>query len=132
MAIGNSKFRLSLLEQLNGLGFQIPIIVHTEAYISPSANLKEGTCILPGAIVHTNVIIEEGCIINVNTIIAHDTHIKKGVYLISGAIVRSHVIIGEQSVIGAGACVKTNSQVPSFYQLQELEVYKEEENEASV
>lgn len=132
VAIGNNEFRLALLEELKVLGFQIPVIIHDRAYVSSSAILKEGTCVLPGAVLHTNTVIEEGCIINVNVIVDHNTNIQKGVHLVSGAIVRSQVLIGEQSIIGAGACVKINSQVPSFYQLQELEVYKEEENEAGI
>lgn len=132
VAIGNSEVRLSLLDQLNILGFQLSTIIHATAHVSSRARLKEETCILPGAVVHTNTVIEEGFIINVNAIVDHDTNIKKDVHIVSGAIVCSHVMIGEQSVIGAGACVKTNSKVPSFYQLQELEVYKEEGNEANV
>lgn len=132
VAIRNNELRLSLLEQLKALVFYLPIIIHVTAYVSPSTTLKERTCMLVGNVVHTNTVIEEDCIINVNMIVDHATHIQKGCHFVSGAIVCSHVMIGEQVVIGAGTCVKTNSKVPSFYQLDKLEVYKEEKNEENV
>ena len=69
VAIGNSDFRLKLIEELRKVGYNIPCLIHERAYVSPSAKIGMGSFIEPMVVVHTEVTIETGCIISAGVII---------------------------------------------------------------
>ena len=39
VAVGNSDFRLNLIKELFNAGYDIPTLIHTRAYVSPSAKI---------------------------------------------------------------------------------------------
>lgn len=102
--IGNNEMRKNLLETASALGFQIPVLIHPTAYISPSAQIEEGTVIEPKVTVNANAVIHRGCIISVGAIVDHD------------------VVVGECAHVNAGAVCKAGAAVEDLFKLEAGEV----------
>lgn len=102
VAIGNAEKRMELLEKLESSGYIVPVLIHPQAYVSPSAVIGKGSFIEPLAVIHTDVKIGAGCIISAGTIVNHNAIVNDGCHLNCGTIVgaRSEIIYGTRSVCG--------------------------------
>lgn len=116
--------RMRLYERLCELGYALPAIVSTFAYVSPRARIGAGSIVMHGAIVNAGVTIGNNCIINSHSLVEHDSdvgdhchiatravlnggvRVGQGTFVGSGAIVREGVALGKQSVIGMGLSVR--------------------------
>lgn len=87
VGIGNNKLRNKLIDLLERLGYQVPVLIHPTAYISRSALIEAGTVVEPQAIVNAHTKIKKGSIISVGAIIDHDVTLGKCVHINAGAIV---------------------------------------------
>lgn len=103
--IGNNNLRLELLEKARRLGYDIPVLVHPTAYLSPSCKVLAGTVIEPKAIVNANTVVKEGCIISVGAIVDHDVVINQGVHCNAGSIVKAGATIDALEKLEAGQVV---------------------------
>ena len=108
-AFGNNELRLEWIHRLESEGFDIPVIIHKTAYISPKTTINKGTVILPNAVVNTEVIIEKGCIINCGAIIDHGCVIEEGVHLCPGAIVKAENRIKIKTKIESGEIIQART-----------------------
>lgn len=93
VAIGNTEKRMDLLENLEDSGYIVPVLIHPQAYVSPSAVIGKGSFIEPMAIIHTDVTIGAGCIISAGTIVNHNAIVNDGCHLNCGTIVRARAVI---------------------------------------
>jgi sugar O-acyltransferase (sialic acid O-acetyltransferase NeuD family) len=95
--------RLRLM--LEGLGFELPVLIAPSAVVSPSASLFAGCQIMPGAIVNAGARIGAGAVINTAAVIEHDCVIGDDSYVAPGAIVGGGAKLGARVFIGMGAVV---------------------------
>lgn len=117
VGIGNNKLRNKLIDLLERLGYQVPVLIHPTAYISRSASIEAGTVVEPQAIVNANTKIKKGSIISVGAIIDHDVTLGKCVHINAGAIVEAGGNVKDFEKIESGnvkrgfkqAFVKANS-----------------------
>lgn len=102
IALGDAKMRLELLTELENCGFEIPVLMHKNAYVSPSAIIGKGSIIEPMAVIHTDVKIGAGCIISAGTIVNHNAVVSDGCHLNCGTIVgaRANVNVMTKSDYG--------------------------------
>lgn len=119
VCIGDNEKRLELIEKILKVGYKVPVFIHPKASVSKYCSIQEGSVILSGAVINTNVSIGTGCIININSSVDHDCSVEDGVHVCSGAVVRSGCRIGRLSYIGAGACVKSGTVLQEKFQLHE-------------
>ena len=105
VAIGNNFLRIGWLNQFQSLGFQIPVIIHPQAYVGRSVSVQPGTVILAKAVINIGTMVGKGCIINTAAIVEHDCELGDGVHVSPGANVAGGVFIGEYSWIGIGASI---------------------------
>lgn len=89
VGIGNNKLRDELIDLLERLGYQVPVLIHPTAYISRSALIEAGTVVEPKAIVNANTKIKKGSIVSVGAIVDHDVTLGKCVHVNAGAIVKA-------------------------------------------
>lgn len=126
LGIGSNYIRAIVAKKIKSAGYNLPVLIHPTAVVSPSAILKEGTVIMPLCIINADTQIESGTIVNSGSVIEHDcfigeyTHISpnnsiagnvtigKYTHIGIGASVIQGITIGEESVIGAGATVICN------------------------
>lgn len=125
-SLNNLNIRNNIYKKLKNIGFNIPVLIHKTAVVSPFSHIQEGTCVMAGAIVNPGANIGKNCIINSGSIIEHDckigdnTHISPNVSIAGGVNVgfNTHIgigssiiqgkIVGDNVTVGAGAVVIDN------------------------
>ncbi len=106
VAIGDPRLRLDLLDQLERIGFRLPVIAHPRAVISQHATVQSGCVLFANAVVNPGSHLARGCIINTAATVDHDCRLEEGVHIAPGAHIAGGVHIGRESWIGTGACVR--------------------------
>ena len=100
-AVGDYGKRLELYAKAKRFGFSVPVLIHPEAYVSPSATIGEGTVIFPKAVVHTGATIGKECILSIGSLIDYDCVLEDGVHLDCGATIKgSRIPEGERIPCG--------------------------------
>ncbi len=89
VALGNNKTRMKYHEELKRRGYNIPILIHPTAYVSPTAEIAPGCIIRAKAVVSRDVKLGEATILNVGALIDHHVEIGYGCHILMGAVVRN-------------------------------------------
>lgn len=123
IAIGDNAARRKFAEHARSLGLRLPVLIHPNACVSPTAHLGDGTVVMAGAVIAAHARIGEVAIVNTRSSIDHDcmigdyVHIGPGVTLAgsvtlgngvfvgTGANIIPDMCIGDDSIVGAGATV---------------------------
>lgn len=109
-AVGSYEKRTEIYSKAKRYGFEVPTLIHPEAYLSPSAMVGEGTVVLPKAVVHTRAKIGRLCILSIGSLTDHDCEIKDGVHLDCGSIVKGSVI-PEGTRVACGLCIEGQKEI---------------------
>ena len=102
LAVGNNAIRKKMANDLDQLFVSL---IHLSSNISNRAKIGEGTVIMAGVSINTDVGIGKHCIINTNASIDHECVIGDYVHLSPNVALAGAVKIGEGTHIGIGACV---------------------------
>lgn len=102
VSIGNCKLRKMVAERLN---CEFATAIHPTAIISPTAIIGEGTVVMQGAIIQTEVQIGKHCIINTKASIDHECVIGDYVHIAPGCTISGDVQVGEGTWIGVGSTI---------------------------
>lgn len=105
VAIGNSAVRLQWLPSLAAAGFELPVVLHPTACLSPSAQIGAGSVVLAQAVIQAQVVIGSGSILNTGCSVDHDAQLGDGVHICPGARLAGEVSVGDRSWIGIGSSV---------------------------
>ena len=106
VALGNNNLRSEVTEKLEALGFEIPVLIHPTAYISPSSVIGKGSVIAPKAVINTGAVLGEGCIASIGVLIDHDCSIGSFVHVNTGAICMAGSKVPAYTKVDAGAVYK--------------------------
>ena len=104
-AFGNNKTRLFWTDKLLAEGYEVPVMLHPSAIISPSAQLAPGCFVMQRAIINTNSKIEQAALINCGAIVDHDSTICAGAYIGLNSVVKAHCTIASAQKVEAGEVV---------------------------
>ncbi len=110
-AIANGQRRIVLMDQLTTAGWNVVSLIHPESYIAKSVTIGIGNNIKAGAVIDSNTVIGDCCIIDNNVTIPHDNKIGDGVHLAPGITLGSSVVIGDYAVIGIGSSIATGIKI---------------------
>jgi sugar O-acyltransferase (sialic acid O-acetyltransferase NeuD family) len=105
VAIGNATVRLQWLPRLAAAGYEIPVVIHPTAWLSPSAQLGLGSVVFAQAAIQAQAVIGSGVILNTGCSVDHDAQLGDGVHICPGARLAGEVQVGDRSWIGIGASV---------------------------
>lgn len=105
VAIGDAKMRLHWLHQLRTAGYALPVLIHPQSWVSPSAMLGAGSVVFAQAAVQAGVKAGFGTVINTGSTVDHDTVLADGVHICPGAHLAGEVKVGSRSWIGIGASI---------------------------
>ena len=104
--IKTSQVRQQLFNLIKSFGAQMPVIQASSAYCSRHAMIGQGTILMHGSIVNTNVRIGDNVIINNLALVEHDVEIADHCHISTGARVNGGVHIDHGSFIGSGAILR--------------------------
>jgi sugar O-acyltransferase (sialic acid O-acetyltransferase NeuD family) len=111
IAIGNNAHRQRLADHARSLGLQLPVLIHPNACVSPTATLAEGTVVLAGAVISAYAKVGECGIINTLASIDHDCSLGHCVHIAPGVTLAGTVTVGSRTLIGVGATVLPNLRI---------------------
>ncbi|MDP9482970.1 MAG: NeuD/PglB/VioB family sugar acetyltransferase [Chloroflexota bacterium] len=86
-------------------------VVHERAWVSPSAQVGEGSVVLAGAIVNAGAIIGRHAIVNSGAVVEHDVVLGDQVHVGPGAIIGGGSRAGSGAVLGLGSLVRDHVEV---------------------
>ncbi|WP_022766612.1 acetyltransferase [Butyrivibrio sp. XPD2006] len=102
-SIKNTLVRRELVNKLESIGFQFPVICDPSAIVSPTAIIGKGTFIGKRAVLNSEVKVGEHCIINTGAIIEHESVVGDYTHVSIGAIACGNCNIGKNCFLGAGS-----------------------------
>lgn len=105
VAIGNAAVRLQWLAHLAAAGYELPVLIHPSAWLSPSAQIGIGSVVFAQAAIQAQAVIGSGVILNTGCCVDHDAQLGDGVHICPGARLAGEVQVGDRSWIGIGASV---------------------------
>lgn len=105
VALGDNKKREKMMRMAKRYSLKLATAISPGAYISPNANIGEGSCIMAGAVLNVNCAIGKGVIINTNASIDHDCKIGNYVHIAPGTAISGYTTIEEGTHIGTNAAV---------------------------
>ncbi len=106
-AIGGSRGadRLVIHQMFQQYGLQTNPLIHSQASICGTAVIGSGSQVLAQAVVSSDVVVGEACIINHSANADHECRLEDGVHLAPRATLCGCVTVGKYTMVGAGAVV---------------------------
>jgi len=102
LAIGENRVRQAAARRANEAGFKLASLIHPRAVVSPSAMLGHGVTVMAGAIIGTEVHVEDGCIVNAGAVIDHHGRVCAFAHLGIGACMGGGAILESLSWLAVG------------------------------
>ncbi len=109
--IKNCSIRKRIAEKIDIVGGQYATIIASDAYVSKSAIIGNGTVIMHKAFINADARIGRHCIVNTNAIIEHEVVVGDFCHLSTGSIVNGGAVIGNESFIGSQSVVNQMVQL---------------------
>lgn len=106
VALGNNENRKHFHEELKRYNYNIPILIHPTAYVSPDAQLSPGCIVRTHAVVSRYTKLGEGVIVNIGGIIDHHCEIGAFSMILPGAVLRNSVKVNPGTWIKANEVVE--------------------------
>lgn len=105
VALGNNENRKRFHEELVRYNYNIPILIHPTAFVSPDAQLSPGCIVRTHAVVSRYAKLGEGVIVNIGSLIDHHCEIGAFSMILPGAVVRNI------SKVESGSWIRSNAVV---------------------
>lgn len=86
-------------------------VVHSAAWVSPSATIGAGAVVLGGAVVNAGADIGDHAIVNSGAVVEHDVRIGRHAHVAPGATIGGGTMVGEDAFIGLGAVIRDHVRV---------------------
>jgi sugar O-acyltransferase (sialic acid O-acetyltransferase NeuD family) len=102
--------RIALFQSLLKMGARLPAIQSPLAYVSPHAQIGEGTIVMHHALINAGARVGRNCIINTKALVEHDAIIDDHSHIATGAIINGGVSVG--TFIGSNAVIRETISIP--------------------
>lgn len=102
VAMGNPELRAKWLHNLENAGYELAVLVHPKAYISPTASLGKGTIAEPMVVVNTEAVVEAGGLLCAGCVVNHNALVKPCCQIDCNAVVAAGAIVPEGTKVPAG------------------------------
>ena len=106
VAFGDNRLRLSVYQRLIDAGATLTSVVHPFSFVSRAAAIGSGTVVVAGVVVNAGAQVGMACILNTGCSIDHDSVLADGVHVSPGARIAGQVRVGERTWIGIGASIR--------------------------
>ena len=106
LGVGQPKIRENLSKLFQKLDGQLTSVISPKADVGVfNTQIGDGVNIMTGSVITNDITISEGCLINKNCTIGHDTKIGIFTELSPGVHISGNCTIGEYCFLGTGAVV---------------------------
>ena len=107
MGLGTNHLRSMAFERIHSIfpGVQFPVIIHSSAWVSPTASLGQGAVVLAQASVGSGSTLGVGALINTGASLDHDSTLGDFASLGPGARTAGNTLIGPRTMLGLQAGV---------------------------
>ncbi len=112
--IKSNILRVKLFDMVTSIGFKLPVITSSLAYVSKYAFIDDGTVIMHHAVVNASAKIGKNCIINTKALIEHDCIIEDNCHISTGAIVNGGGNVKINTFYGSNATSKEYIETSGF------------------
>ncbi|HOJ38329.1 MAG TPA: hypothetical protein PLI27_10950 [Ignavibacteriales bacterium] len=116
----SNSARVKSYNHLKSIGFNLPIIIASTAYVSKFAQIGEGTVIMHQAVVNADAKIGINCIINTKALVEHDAIVGNHCHISTGSIVNGGAIVQDNSFIGSNSTTIQYRKYSGFHQAGKL------------
>jgi sugar O-acyltransferase (sialic acid O-acetyltransferase NeuD family) len=131
VGIGSPGVRRTIVERLDAAGFSAATLVHPDASLGSCVEVGEGSVVMAGARMTTNISVGRHVHLNPNVTIGHDTIledfvsmnpassvsgeclVRTGALIGVGAVVLNQRTVGPGALVGASACVVRDVEAAS-------------------
>ncbi len=106
LGIGNPKNRFKMSQKFKSMGMVLSSTISPKATIGHyDVEIGEGVNCMSGVVITNSIKIFEGCLLNLNATIGHDSVLEQYVELSPGVHISGNCHIGEFTVLGTNATV---------------------------
>ncbi len=110
--IGAPTVREQLWRKVRAAGGRMATVISSQAYVSRSAVLGEGTIVMHRVVVNSSAKVGDNVIVNTMALIEHDAEVGDHCHISTAAIVNGATRIGSRCFVGSNAVVHHNVTVP--------------------
>lgn len=110
----SNSLRLMLYELLKKLGYALPVITSPLAYVSPHANIGEGTVVMHHALINANASVGRNCIINSKALVEHDVRVGDHCHISTASVLNGGVVVADHTFVGSNVTSKQEVQLTGF------------------
>lgn len=89
-------------------------VIHSSAWIDPSAQIGDGVVIYPRVVIDQNVEVKSNSLINLSVTIAHDSIIHHSSFLAPSVAISGNVRVGKCCFIGTNTTIRDGITIESF------------------
>lgn len=111
IAVGDNAARKREAEAATGPFLKV---VHPSAYVSPSAQIGDGTIIMAGAIIQPGAVIGKHCIVNSGAVVDHECVLEDYVHIAPRAALCGNVRVGEGALVAVGVGIGPGASIPAW------------------
>lgn len=102
VAMGNPALRIQWLEKLELAGYELPVLIHPRAYVSPSAILGKAVIVEPMAVVNAQAVVETGGLLCAGSVVNHNAHVMPVCQIDCNAVVAANATVPEGTKVPGG------------------------------
>ena len=95
VAMGTPGLRMHWLKTLEDAGYQLPVLIHPKAYVSPSAQLGKGSIAEPMAVVNAGAEVGMGALLCAGCVVNHNAYVLPGCQIDCNAVVAAGAVVPE-------------------------------------
>ena len=106
VALGNNKNRFHYHTTLEEFGYNIPVLIHPTAYVSPDAIIAQGCIIRTFAVVGRYAELGKAVILNIGAKVDHHCVIGDGSHLLINSVVRASKAVEPLTWLDAGQVIQ--------------------------
>ena len=109
--IKSSAIRERIFKRVKKAGGRLPVIISPLAYVSPNAQVGEGSIVMHQAMVNAGATVGNVSIVNSKALIEHEATIGDFCHISTGAVINGQAHIGDRCFIGSNAVVSNNVRI---------------------
>ena len=95
VAMGNPGLRMHWLMALEEAGYQLPVLIHPKAYVSPSAQLGKGSIAEPMVVVNAGAEVGMGTLLCAGCVVNHNACVSLCCQIDCNAVVAANAVVPE-------------------------------------